>query len=210
MVNVRQAKFDDIDEIMRVEESWPEHERASRDKMMARLEKFPVGFVVGEVDNKIVSTLTSCLIHYDPSAPDHFKNWDVVTNYGYLPDNGAIDNPNALYLVSAVIDKEMRGKQHYPRMVKAIVEVAKSLGVQYIVAGAVIPGYDAYCREHGNIDAREYVFMKKDDGGFIDRFMDIYRKLNFYVPDKDHVLENYYPDEASRHYAAIVVHKLYD
>jgi len=209
MINVRQAKPDDIVEIMRVEESWPEHERASRALMMERLEKFPVGFIVGEVDNKIVATLTSCLMHYDPLAPDHLKNWDVVTNYGHLPDEGAIDNPNALYLVSAVIDKDMQGKQLYPSMVNAIVGVAKSLGVQYIVAGAVIPGYDAYCREHGNIDAREYVFMKKDDG-FVDRFIDIYRKLDFYVPDRNHVIENYYPDEASRHYAAIVVHKLYN
>lgn len=40
--------LDYLDAIMKVEESWPENQCASKEKFLARLEKFPDGFFVAE------------------------------------------------------------------------------------------------------------------------------------------------------------------
>jgi GNAT superfamily N-acetyltransferase len=201
-IATRQACLDDLDEIMRVEESWPEEQRASRDMLETRLRKFPQGFIVAELAGTIAGTLSSCLLDYRPAEPHRFESWNSVTNSGYLPDS--VGTENALYLVSGVVDKVHRGKQVFQHMIRAIVQVAQSMDLEYVVAGAVLPGFDAYCREHGGIDAADYVFIKQG-GRFVDPFMDVYRRLGFGVPDKEHVVADYYPDEASHHYAGIVV-----
>src|SRR5689334_6590941 len=108
MVDVRKASLADIDGIMKVEEDWPEYQRATTDKMLARLRKFPEGFWIFVQDGEIVGTLTSCPIRYDKSALGSFKSWDEATDYGYLPD---IDRrtANALYLVSGALRQDARG-----------------------------------------------------------------------------------------------------
>lgn len=204
---VRPACYDDLHEIMKVEEIWPANERAPKEKFLARLEKFPEGFFVAELEGKICGTMTSCLLHYEPAKPQLFQNWDKVTNQGYLHEPGVIQNPNALYLVSGVVDKEFRGRGIFDALVKAEVNLAKNLGLRYVVAGAVIPGYDRYCKKHGKIEAQKYVFLKRGKR-CVDPFLEIYRKLGFLVPDEKHAIKDYYPDAASRHYAALVVLKI--
>ena len=75
------------------------------------------------------------------------------------------------------------------------VDVAQREGFRYVVAGATIPGYQRYCEKHDEMPAADYAFLE------------IYRPLGFRVPDRRHVVPNYYPDPASRGYAALVVHE---
>jgi hypothetical protein len=206
MTNMRQATVADIDEIMRVEEDWPEDQRATRDKMLARLKKFPEGFWVLERDGQIAGTLTSCPIRYERSAVGAFKKWDEVTNHGYLPD---IDmaTANALYLVSGSLRKDARGGKAYALLIETPVGLARRIGLEYVVAGAKIPGYNDYCRRHGEVDARDYAFLSLN-GCLVDPFLEMYRGYDFAVPDRDHIIEEFYPDAPSRNYGAIVVRKL--
>jgi hypothetical protein len=189
---------------MKVEENWPENGRAPREKFLARLEKFPQGFFVSEINGKICGTMTACLVHYEPRKPHLFQNWDEVTNYGYLYEVGAVQNPNALYIVSGVVDKRFWWLKISDALIKAEVNLAKSLGLRYVVAGAVIPCYDRYCKKYGEIEAQKYVFLKREER-CVDPFLEKYRQLGFSVPDEKHVIKDYYPDAASRHYAALVV-----
>ena len=41
------------------------------------------------------------------------------------------------------------------------IELARSLGYNYVVAGAVIPGYKRYCVKNDAVPASQYVFMKR-------------------------------------------------
>jgi hypothetical protein len=206
MVHVRQASLADISAIMNVEEDWPEYQRASRDKMLTRLRKFPEGFWIFTEDELIIGTLSSCLIRYERDALAKFASWDAVTNHGYYPD---IDRTtaNALYLVSGVLRQDARGGKTYSLLIDTPVALAERLGLDYIVAGAKLPGYDAYCRRHGEVDAGDYAFMTVQ-GRLIDPFLEMYRGHGYAVPDRAHVVKDFYPDSPSRNYGAIVVKQL--
>ncbi|WP_437924551.1 hypothetical protein WMF37_36845 [Sorangium sp. So ce291] len=206
MVKARQASIADIDGIMRVEDDWPEHQRATRETMLVRLEKFPQGFWVFEQEGEIIGTLTSCPTRYERGGRKGWKSWDEVTNHGNLPD---IDmaSANALYLVSGTLRREARGARTYALLIETPVRLAEELGLDYVVAGAKIPGYDAYCRRRGEVDARDYAFMQLN-GCLIDPFLEMYRGYGFTVPDRDHIVSDFYPDGPSRNYGAIVVREL--
>jgi len=206
-VSIRNATLDDMDQILHVEESWPEAGRATREKFVARLEKFGQGFFVVEQQDRLVATVTSYPIIYDPRSPHEFKNWNQVTNDGFLDNIGDMENYNALYIVSGVIDKSYRGKDLFDLAINREAELAKELKLRYIMAGAVIPGYKKYCDKHGEIPASEYA-LKKQDNHFIDPLLEMYRKIGFNVPDADHVVSDYYPDSASKDYAALTVRDL--
>ncbi len=206
-VTIRNAKPEDMDQIMAVEESWPEMARAPRDKFEARLQKYPQGFFVWEEDGRILATITSMPFTYDPENAKQFSNWDKVTGDGYLHDIGAQEDYNGIYIVSGIIEKDARGGDIFERMVNAQVELARSLGYKYVVAGAVIPGYKRYCVKNDAVPASQYVFMKRGNR-LVDPLLDMYQKIGFEAPDADHVVREYFPDDASLNYAAIVVNKL--
>lgn len=206
MVEVRQANLSDIDAIMKVENEWPEYQRASRDKMLSRLRKFPEGFWLFLRQGEVVGMQTSCPIRYEPDAPVGLKNWDAVTNNGYLPDID-LEKANALYVVSGVINQKARGGTTYSLFCDPPVKLAEKMGLQYVLSGAKLPGYDAYCRRHGDIPARDYAFLTLN-GCLVDPFLEMLRGFAFTVPDRDHVIPEFYPDRQSRNYGAIVVRKL--
>ena len=205
-VVIRNATPEDMDQIMAVEESWPEMARAPRDKFEVRLQKYPQGFFVWEEDGRILATITSMPFVYNPADPKkQFSNWDDVTNKGYLFDIGKPEDYNAIYIVSGIIEKDARGGDIFERMVTRVVELARELGYRYVVAGAVIPGYKRYCVKNDAVPASEYVFMKRGNR-LIDPLLDMYQKIGFQAPDANHVVREYFPDDASLNYAAIVVH----
>ena len=195
-----------MDAIMHLEQDWPEYQRATRDKMLARLEKFPKGVLVLERDGEIVATQTSFPMRYSRDDLTRMKSWGDVTNHGYLPDID-MKTANALYIVSGVIRKDVRGTKAFNVMIQGPLEVAQSFGLDCVLTGAVMPGYDAYCSRHGEMKAGDYAFLKLN-GCLADPFLELYRGHGFMVPDRNHIIENYYPDLPSRNYGAIVVREL--
>lgn len=204
---IRNASPQDLDAIMQVEQSWPEAARAPREKFSARLQKFPAGFFVAEQDGRLLATITACPLRYDPAQPGELKNWDTVTNQGFLPDLGSPGEYNSLYIVSGVIDPQYRGGDLFETMVGREVRLARELGLAYVLAGAVLPGYARYCEKHGALPAADYAFLRHGQH-WIDPLLDMYARIGFAVPDKRHVIKDYFPDAASRDHAALVVCKL--
>ena len=205
---VRNALGADLDQIMEVEQSWPQAARAPREKFVARLEKFAAGFFVAEQDGCIRGTMTSCPTVYAADRLDRFQSWDQATNRGFLHEVQAMNGYNAICLVSGVVQRGWRGGDLFQRLVLAEVDLARQLGWRFVVAGAVIPRYAWYCEKYGEIPAEQYVFLKRGRR-FVDPFMELYHQLGFRVPDSDHVLEDYFPDDASRNYAALVVREVF-
>ena len=204
---IRNATLSDLAGIMEVETSWPEGSRATEDKFTARLEKFPEGFYVTERDDRLIATITACPCCYDPTDLALFSSWDAATNEGYLYQVGTTENYNALYIVSGVIAKGERGGDIFERMINVEVELARSLGMHFVIAGAVIPGYAKYREKHGSVSAEDYVFLRRGSHPF-DPLLSKYDGIGFVVPDKKHVLPDYFPDLASLNYAALVVREL--
>lgn len=207
--HIRNATPDDLPAILRVEESWPATSRAGADKFLARIEKFSAGFFLaclGGPDGRVVATITTMPAVYDAAAMKPGRTWNEVTNHGYLYDV-APPTSNGLYIVSGVIDQAYRGHDIFAPMVLSEVTLARRLGLRYVFAGAVIPGYRKYCRRHGEIAAGTYC-RTRHGKHLVDPLLAMYEAIGFSVPDERHVLAGYYPDSASRDYAAMVVRDL--
>jgi hypothetical protein len=201
----------DLPQILEVEKSWPEAGRASADKFIARIEKFSKGFFIiyknlPSGEEKAIATITTMPMFYSPTLVGQFTTWDKVTNHGLFNDC-SLAGKNALYIASGVIDKEHRGENVFEYAVLKVVKLAQDLGLRYVVAGAVIPGYKKYSQNVGALPAWDYCQMRKGSKP-VDPLLAMYETIHFKVPNSLHVVSEYYPDDASRNYAALVVRDL--
>ncbi len=208
---IRNASIADLPAILEVEKSWPESGRASADKFIARIEKFAQGFflvckTLPNGEEKVVATVTSMPLWFDPNQVSQFTSWDKVTHHGMLDDCN-LNHKNALYIISGVIDKAHRGENIFEPGVLRVALQAQNLGMRYVIAGAVIPGYRKYCQNHQEIPAWEYCQQRKGSK-LVDPLLAMYEGIQFRIPHASHVVPEYYPDDASRNYAAIVVRDL--
>ena len=92
-------------------------------------------------------------------------------------------------------------------MVGMVVQRAREMELEYVLAGAVIPGYKRYCEKYGEISAADYVATRRGHS-LADPLLSMYEKIDFHVPDGRHVIPEYFPDDASLNYAALVVNKI--
>lgn len=202
---IRNATKADLDDLMMVEQAWPPDQRATANQFVSRLERFPEGFWVGESGDAIVGLTTSCQLHYDPDDLTHFSSWNKATNNGYLYPQHKVAFPNALYVVSTVIVKEFRGRGLFEAFFEKHKEVAVMFGLAYSLTGAMLPGYNAYCREHGEISAYQYASLRKN-GRPVDPLINKLAAVGFEIPDQQHLMANYYQSMESRNYAALLVY----
>ncbi len=211
MISIREATPSDLSSILKVEQSWPPAGRAGADKFLSRLDIFPQGFFLACIQNNgnnetVVATITSMPLSYESAKIGNFENWDHVTNQGYLHKYD-IKTCNALYIVSGVIDSEFRGLNIFSPMVLRIVELAQSLGLKYVLAGAVIPGYKKYCAQHVAVSAHDYCITRRGKH-LVDPLLAMYESIGFTVPNAKHIIPEYYPDDDSCNFAALVVRDL--
>jgi len=205
---IRTAREDDLDQILELEQQFsddPIH-WASREHFLARIRKFPEGFFLGFTDDHLVTMLMTCCVHYDPSNPTQFTSWKETTNQGRLHDKMP-DNANALYIVSGVVDKTYRKYNYFHYGLDELTKLANSLGLSYIVAGASMLGYKRYCEKYGFVPAHEYALLTKRGRSF-DPLLERYRRIGFTVPNRQHVIPDYFEHAGSMNYAALVVREL--
>ena len=204
-ITIRNALTEDLDAVMRIEQEWPEEQRAGRDKFISRLQHFPQGFFLAEKDDRLVAVSTSTLVHYDPSDLSNFQSWERCTNNGYLYPLGDIDDYNALYIVSNIISVAYRKQGIREAMITAHLRLAQTLALEYTVTGAMMHGYHSYCLQNGEIPAHIYAFLKQD-GEWVDPTLRKLASLGLILPDQRHIVENYYVSQESRNYGVILAH----
>ena len=146
-------------------------------------------------------------LHYQAQDLSPFSSWDKATNKGYLPTI-ELAACNALYIVSGVIDPRYHGQDIFAPMVQAEVALAQQLGLRYVLAGAVLPGYAKHCQQHGERPAYDYCSARRGKH-LLDPLLALYEAIGFEVPDARHVVAEYFPDAASRNHAALVVRDLH-
>lgn len=205
----RTATLDDLDAIMRVEKSFSKDPQyhASREKMLARIEKFHEGFFLTFVDDQLAYIICTCCVYYNPSDLSNFRSWDHITHNGFLADHEPPSNANALYIVSGVVEQSFQNYNLFGAPYPHLLSLANKLNLKYIIAGAILPGYAHYIEQNGLIPAHEYVQLRNNNR-LVDPLLEKYRRIRFYVPDQHHVLANYYEHADSLSYSAIVVHDI--
>ena len=205
-LRVRNARPEDLAAVMEVEEHWPPDQRAGRRKMEVRLERFPAGFFLCELEGALIGFSTSGPVRYDPGDLSEFQTWKHACNDGYLHPPEEVREVNALYIASTCVVEPRRGQGVLEALIDAQIGRTRELGFAYAVTGATIPGYDAHCQRHGEISAAHYALARKD-GLPIDGFLRKLELLGLRLPDERHVIPGYYPSPESRDHAALLVYR---
>lgn len=202
--HARTATLSDLSQLVILENEWPENARATEDQLRERILKFPKGFFIAEDETGIVASIICCPYDYQPNDLSNFSSWDVVISKGY---SGNLAETNALYVVSGTTKKSRYSSDLFDAGVTHVVDLAKAMGKQYVVAGCLLPGYAKFKEKNKDATADEYVFTKVQER-FVDPLIEKYRRLQFIVPNKHHVIANYFPHEDSLNYSALAVRNL--
>lgn len=188
-----------LNEVVEVEKnSWPPELQAPREKFASRLNLFPEGFFVVRIDEKIKGVSTSQITTYDSSS---LKTWDEITDNGTIKQTH-IPSGDSLYVVSVGVGAESQGKGVGGMLVESQIDLAKKLGLKRLFLGARAPGYDAYCKDNGEISMEEYLELKNDKGEPVDPEVRFYERQGLY-PVK--IIPNFEPDLQSRDYGVVMV-----
>lgn len=187
-----------LDQIEAVEKSaWPQELIANREKFISRLKIFPQGFITVEINGQIKGVTTSQIIDYDPSSTN---TWNELTGNGYIKNS---HNPegNAIYVVSVAVAKDTQGLGLGGRLVDAQKELARKLDKKFLLLGARIPGYDSYCKVHGEISVEKYLELRNDKGEPFDPEIRFYARKGLEISK---IVRDFEPDSESRDYGVVM------
>lgn len=201
--HIRNATLADIPQLIELEKEWPEPARASEETLRFRINFFQEGYFIAEDESGIIASIIACPYQYDPERLDAYQNWERVANACYS-EPATLKNKNALYIVSGTSKATRHGGKVFDGGVTQVVDLAKRLGLRYVVGGCLLPGYSRYVNKHQHATAKEYVFAKINER-FVDPLIEKYSRLDFHVPNAAHVIANYFQHEPSLNYSALVV-----
>jgi len=204
--HIRNATQKDLPQLLELEKVWPEASRATERGLSLRIKAFAGGYFVAEDKAGIYASVIAHPYRYDPNDLSNFQSWNNVNKACFL-NNKAQDDSNALYVISATNKKPSIGGRLARCFIERLFALAQSMNKSYLVAGVLLPGYANYIKKHGVIDPEQYVF-KQLNGRFVDPLLEKLSRIGFYVPTKQHVIANYFPDEKSLNYSALVVKSL--
>lgn len=198
---IRIAQDSDLPQLVELEKEWPENARATQEQLKFRLDAFQQGYFIAEDETGIIASIICYHYDYHPEDLSNYQNWESVVTKCYESDPA---KTNALYIIAGTCKPTPHGGEVFDGGVTHVAELAKKLGKKFVVGGCLLPGYARHLRKYGELSAADYVF-KKSNHKWIDPLIEKYRKLGFHVPDKKHVLANYFLHEASCNYSALVV-----
>lgn len=203
---IRNATQKDLPQLLELEKIWPEASRATEQELNQRIERFAAGYFVAEDNLGIISSMITHPYVYNPNDLSSFDNWDNV-NQACLTQRIPFDDCNALYILSGTSKTNHYAGALFSGALACALNLAKEMGKSYVLAGALLPGYARFVKKYGMTTAQDYVF-KQSNHRFVDPLIERYRRVGFYVPSKEHVLADYYPDSNSLNYSALVVKPL--
>lgn len=150
-IEARQMTFDDIDEIIALQEvCFPGMEPWEPEHLESHLNLFPRGQMVVEYEGKIIGSSSSLIINFDEYDDKH--TWNDITDSGYITNHN--DNGHNLYGIEVMVHPDYRGMRVGQRLYEARREIAYELNLKSIIIGGRIPNYNEYQHE---LTPREYV-----------------------------------------------------
>ncbi|MDF1828056.1 MAG: hypothetical protein P1U39_07230 [Legionellaceae bacterium] len=206
MFKIRNATHHDLPQLLELESIWPKAARATEQDLSARISAFSEGYFVAEDSMGIYGSMIAHPYRYDPNDLSDFKSWNHVHERCFLGQS-TLNDCNALYIISTTNKKTNITGELARRCMEHVFMLARDMHHAYVLSGVLLPGYARYIKKYGQISPEAYVFKKKN-GRFVDPMIDKLTRLGFYVPTKQHVIANYFPDAKSLNYSALVVKSL--
>ncbi len=193
-VKVRQARVEDIEGILNVEEEvWPEKLRATKVQFESRIKTFSEGTIVALVDGTIIGVVATEIVDYDFSAPP--LTWNEITDNGFIKKT---HDPcgDTLYGVDLSVSPFGIGASNL--LMQEIGKLTIRRNLKRGILGARIPRYHKFADK---MTAEEYVRNKRGSRP-IDPELIFYTRLGLRIT---RIIPNYIKDPESCNYGVLLV-----
>lgn len=194
-VVVRQATFDDIEEIIAMQVvCFPGMQPLNREQLESQMTRFPEGQICIEIDGKLAASSSSLMLDYDPRTQWH--------DHRKVADGGFIRNHNrrgdTLYGIELMVHPDFRKMRLSRRLYDARKQLCRERNLDRMIIGGRLPGYHKVADE---LSARDYVERVMGKALF-DPVLTAQLANGFALQG---LIENYLPDDdASRGYATFL------
>jgi len=139
--------------------AWLENLRASREMYQSRLEIFPQGTIVAEMEDRIEGVVVFQIMNFN-SIPD-IRSWKEAADNGYIRNS---HNPkgNSFYGVNLSVSPRAQS-----RVAVALLEAVGKLAIKHnfkqIVLGGRIPSFARYLKHYCQKNGISVISDKKRD-----------------------------------------------
>lgn len=122
-LKIRNGRFEDLEECFLLEsKTFPEEEAASKENVEIRLKKFSKGFIVGELDGKIITHINSGSTNQEDITDEEFK--------GLI---GHEDGGKNIVIFSVAVDPIYQKKGIASIMMKEFIKISREMNKKKIL-----------------------------------------------------------------------------
>lgn len=172
-----------FEEVMRVEiETWPAEIMASLEKFITRANVFPQGFLLGFAvfsgdEMELQGVCTTEIIDFDPGKK--IPSWETITDDGETRKSHK-PKGNALYVVSIGVSP-LATRGIGSELLTGAKKLAKNLGLDYIVLGSRVPGFNTWHRKNPERAIEDYLKIRYQDDSSIDPLIRFFERNGFEI-----------------------------
>lgn len=196
-IKIRQAKIEDIPEILEVEKkAWGEEGAATEGMFKSRIKVFPEGTLVAEVDGKIAGVVCTERVNYNPQKDSY--TWYEITDNGFVRNSHKPDG-NTIYGVDMSVSPSSQNFGVGTKLLECIAKLAIKYNIKQGMLGGRIPDYYKYSDK---MSAEEYINTTIDSKKSLDPEINFYKKAGLKIVK---IIPNYYKDPESLNYGVLLL-----
>lgn len=182
------------------EDEWWEEAKANPENSIyaKQYNNNPKGYLVAEVEGKIVGQFSSTKLNYDLNNP--IPLWYEVSGHEIFDNHD--ENGDTVYGQSLGVNPEYRGFKVGEKLAKGLQELCRKENCKRVVLGCRIPNYHL----HQDMPVEEYIQMKREDGEYYDPELRFYSRCGYHfgkpLPE---YMSGEYADPESLNYGVLTI-----
>lgn len=145
---IRNYTLEDIQGLIRIQKEsfpppFPSELWWNEAQIINHVMLFQEGALCVEMDGELVASMTGLIVDFHPDNPDH--TWEEITDNGYIKNH----NPhgNTLYVVDISVRPDYRKYGLGKWLMQSMYEVVVQLGLERLLGGGRMPGYNRVADE---------------------------------------------------------------
>ncbi|MCI4130097.1 GNAT family N-acetyltransferase [Bacillus haynesii] len=141
-VDIRNYSKKDIPDLIALQREcfpppFPEDLLWNEKQLYSHIERFPEGALCAASEGRIIGSMTTLMIDFDPQHSHH--RWDEVTDNGYIGTHQ--NDGNSLYVVDISVSPDYRKLGIGKRLMQSMYELTVFKGLKRLIGGGRIPHY---------------------------------------------------------------------
>jgi len=199
-IKIRQARMEDIPQILEVEKAaWGEERAATFEMLESRIKTFPEGTLVALIDEEIVGFASAQIVNYDLKR--NAFTWYEATDNGFITKT---HNPkgNTLYGVNLSVHPSYQKKGIGKQLLINVAKLAVKYNLKQGILGGRIPNYYRFADK---IKVEDYIKIDNTKNNISpDPELFFYQKCGFKIVK---IIPEYFKDPESLNYGILLVRK---